>query len=544
MDSLSPRVVSVAKLPILNPNEFDLWKMWIEQYFFMTDYSLLEVILNGDSPAPTRVVDGVLQPVSPTTAKQKLARKNELKARGTLLMALPDKHQLKFNSHKDAKTLMEAIEKRFGGNTKTKKKLVSQLEIYGVSLSQEDINLKFLRSLPSEWRTHTLIWRNKTNLEEQSLDDLFNSLKIYEAEVKNSSSTSTTTQNLAFVSSSSTDSTTKSVSVVASVSVVCAKMLVSSLLNVDSLSNAVIYSFFASQSSSPQLDNDDLKQIDANDLKEIDLKWQMAMLTMRARRFLQRIGRNFGANGPTSMGFDMSKVECYNYLRKGYFTKECRSPKDSRRNGSYDWSFQAEEVPANYTHMAFSSSSFSSDNEVVSCSKACSKSYAQLHSQYDKLTFDFRKSQFDAISYQTGLESVEARLLVYKQNESVSEEDIKLLKLESDESWPPSSLYDRFQSNYGYHVVPPSYTGTFMPPKSNLVFNTAPNAVEIDHPAFTVKLSPTKPDQDLSLTNRSSAPIIEDWVSDSEDESETKAPQIVPSFIQSTEQVKSPRHSV
>nr|GFC18208.1 ribonuclease H-like domain-containing protein [Tanacetum cinerariifolium] len=71
-------------------------------------------ILNGDSPTPTRFVEGVLQPVSPTTVEQKLARKNELKAHGTLLMALPDRHQLKFNSHKDAKTLMEAIKKRTG----------------------------------------------------------------------------------------------------------------------------------------------------------------------------------------------------------------------------------------------------------------------------------------------------------------------------------------------------------------------------------------------------------------------------------------------
>nr|GEX82573.1 ribonuclease H-like domain-containing protein [Tanacetum cinerariifolium] len=93
----------------------------IEQYFLMTDYSLWEFILNGDSPVPTRIVEGVSQPVAPTTAEQRLARKNELKAHGTLLMALPDKHQLKFNSHKDANTLMEAIEKRFGGNTETKK---------------------------------------------------------------------------------------------------------------------------------------------------------------------------------------------------------------------------------------------------------------------------------------------------------------------------------------------------------------------------------------------------------------------------------------
>nr|GFC72985.1 hypothetical protein [Tanacetum cinerariifolium] len=197
---------------------------------------------------------------------------------------------LKFNSHKDAKTLMEAIEKRFRGNTETKKdqktllkqqfenfsgsssegldqihdrlqKLVSQLEIHRVSLSQEDVNLKFLRSLPSEWKTHTLIWRNKTDLEDKSLDDLFNSLKIYKSE----------------------------------------------------------------------LDNEDLKQIDIDDLEEIDLKWQIAMLTMRAKRFLQNTGRNLGTNGPTSMGIDMAKVECYNCHRKGYFARECRSSKDSRR---------------------------------------------------------------------------------------------------------------------------------------------------------------------------------------------------------------------
>nr|GEU65223.1 hypothetical protein [Tanacetum cinerariifolium] len=325
IESLSPQVVSVAKLPILNPNEFDLWKMRIEQYFLMTDYSLWKVILNGDSPAPTRVIEGVLQLVAPTTAKQRLARKNELKARGTLLMALPDKHQLKFNTHKDAKTLMEA------------KKLISQLEIHRVSLSQEDVNLKFLQNLPSEWRTHTLIWRNKTDLEEYSLDDF----------------------------------TTEPVSVAASVSAVSAKLPVSALLNVDSLSNAVIYLFFASQSFSPQLDNDDLKQIDADDLEEMDLKWQMAMLTVKARRFLQRTRRNLGANGPTSMGFDMSKVECYNCHRKGHFARECRSPKDTRKNCVAEPqrrnvpSFQAKEEPTNYTLMVFSSLSYSSDNENV-----------------------------------------------------------------------------------------------------------------------------------------------------------------------------------
>nr|GFA62868.1 hypothetical protein [Tanacetum cinerariifolium] len=118
------------------------------------------------------------------------------------------------------------------------------------------------------------------------------------------------------------------------------------------------------------------------------------------------------------------------------------------------------------------------------------------------------------------------------------------LSSRSDESFPLSPIYNRYQSGNGYHDVPPPYTGTFMPPKPDLVFNNAPNDVVADHPAFTVKLSPTKPDQDLSHTNRPSAPIIEDWVFDSEDESETKTPQNVPSFVQPTKQVKFPRPSV
>nr|GFB56331.1 hypothetical protein [Tanacetum cinerariifolium] len=356
-------------------------------------------------------------------------------------------------------------------------------------------------SPPSKWKTHTLIWQNKADLEEQSLDDLFNSLKIYEAEVKHSSSAGTTTQNIAFVSPFNTDSTTEPVSAAASVSAVCANMSVSSLPNVDSLSNAVIYSFFAIRSSSPQLDNEDLKQID-------------------------RTGRNLGAIGPTSLGFDMSKVECYNCHRKGRFTRECSSPKDSRRNGAAEPqrrnvpSFQAEEDPVNYAFMAFSSSGSSFDNEVVSCSKAC-------------------------------LEFVEARLLVYKKNESTLEENIKLLnikvqlrdnalatlrkKLETTEkekddlnmklekfqtsskrltdllasqtsdkagdndNWPPSNLYDRFVPSGRYHAVPPPMTRTFMPPKPDLV-------------------------------------------SDSEEEAMPQVTKDVPSFAQSLELVKSPRH--
>nr|GEV14282.1 hypothetical protein [Tanacetum cinerariifolium] len=338
-------VVAAAKLPILNPNEFDMWKMRIEQYFLMTYYSLWEVILNGDSPTPTRIVNGVVQFVAPTTVEQRLAKKNKLKARGTLLMALPNKHQLKFNIYKDAKSLMEAIEK----------------------------------------------------------------------------------------------STNESVSVVPSDSVASSKATVSTLLNLNSLSDAVIYSFFA---------------------KEMDLKWQMAMLTMRAQKFLQRTRRNLGANGTITIGFDMYKFECYNCHRRGYFARECRSPKDNRDTDTPRRTVpvEAEEEPTNYALMAYTSSgslsSSRSDNEVAPCSKAWLNSY------------------------------------------------------ESDDIVPKSPVNDRYKSGEGYHDVPPPYTRTFMPPKPDLVFNDAPNANETVPNMVNVESSSNKPSKDMSKTLRPDAPII------------------------------------
>ncbi|GKE93122.1 hypothetical protein Tco_1574217, partial [Tanacetum coccineum] len=127
-----------------------------------------------------------------------------MKARATLLMALPNKDQLKFHSYQDAKLLMEAINSETMDQTIDRlQKLISHLEIQGEVINQEDMNLKLLRSLPSEWKTHALIWRNKVEIETISLDDLYNNLKIYEPELTGSSSISQNSQNVAFVSNSS-----------------------------------------------------------------------------------------------------------------------------------------------------------------------------------------------------------------------------------------------------------------------------------------------------------------------------------------------------
>ncbi|GKC46270.1 hypothetical protein Tco_1063992 [Tanacetum coccineum] len=226
-------MVVASKVPMLKPSEYELWRMRMEQYIQMIDYSLWEVIANGNAPPITKVVEGVETTIAPTTAEEKAQRRLELKARSTLLMGIPNEHQLKFNSIKDAKLLLEAIEKRF-------------VEVLGETLSQEDVNQKLLRSLSPEWNTHAVVWRNKPELETMSMDDLYNNLKVYEPEVKGTSSLNTSTQNMAFIYVNST--------------------------NVDNVNDAMICAFFSSQPNNPQLVNEDLKQLYPDDLEEMDLR--------------------------------------------------------------------------------------------------------------------------------------------------------------------------------------------------------------------------------------------------------------------------------
>nr|GEX97079.1 ribonuclease H-like domain-containing protein [Tanacetum cinerariifolium] len=454
------------------------------------------------------------QPVAPTTTEQRLARKNELKARGTLLMALPDKHQLKFNIRKDAKTLMDAIEKRFGGNKETNKKLISQLEILGESLSQEDINLKFLRSLPEGWRTHTLIWRNKIDLEDQSLDDLFNSLKIYEAEV--------------------------TISAVAS-----AKVPVSALPNVDTLSNVVIYSFFTSQSNSPQLDNDDLKQIDADDLEEMDLKWQMAMLTREQ-------GGKIGA--------------CSSRMRiEQYFLMTDYSLSEVILNGD---SLIPTRVIEGVVQPVAPTTAEQSTNEPVSAVASVSAASAKVPV--------FALPNVDTLS-----NAVIYSFFASQSNSPQSDND-DLKQIDADDLeemdfnvmvW--AAMTGAFRQKKNQPTIP----SWLSPPQVLPVLIMRDNAlvdlrkkfkkaeqerdelkIKLENfqtssknqcklltvpTAFTVELSPTKPDIDLSQSNRPTAPIIEDWVFNSEDnyEGEPMTAQKAPSFIPTTKHVKTPMKS-
>ncbi|GKB10360.1 ribonuclease H-like domain-containing protein [Tanacetum coccineum] len=262
---------------------------------------------------------------------------------------------------------------------------------------------------------------------------------------------------MTFVSSSNNNTSSSNEAVNAAHGVTTASTQVNTAYstNIDNLSDVVICSFFASQPNSPQLVHEDLQQIHPDDMEEMDLRWQMAMLTMRARRFLKNTRRKLTVNGNETIGFDKSKVECYNCHKRGHFARECRAPRNqdnknkesSRRSvpvetststalvscdglGGYDWSDQAEEGP-NYALMAFSSSS--SDSKVSNdsiCSKSCLETIKLLKSQNDQLLKDLKKSELMVLGYKTGLESVEEKLKVYKANESIYLQDIKGLKFE------------------------------------------------------------------------------------------------------------------
>nr|GEZ02813.1 hypothetical protein [Tanacetum cinerariifolium] len=392
----------------------------------MTDYYLWEVILNGDSPVPTRVVDGVVQPIAPTTAEKRLAKKNELKARGTLLMALSDKHQSKFNIHKDAKSLMETIEK--------------------------------------------------------------------------------------------------------------------------------------SQSNSPQLDNNDLKQIDVDDLEEIDLK------------------------------FDMSKVECYNCHRRGLESVEARLVVYQQNEHVFEEDikllkldvmlrdnalvefrkkFKAAENKRDELKLTLENFQTSSKNLSLESVEARLVVYQQNEHVFeedikllkldvmlrDNALVEFRK-KFKAAenkrdelkltleNFQTSSKNL-SKLLASQITDktglgydnqmfnSTVFDSTELNSYESDVSVPTNPVHDRYKSGKGYHAVPPPYTGTFMPPKPDLVFHDAPTVSETVPTIFNIKPSTTKPTQEMSQSARPSAPIIKDWVFDSEDkyEDELLPIQKEPSFV-------------
>ncbi|GJZ37235.1 ribonuclease H-like domain-containing protein [Tanacetum coccineum] len=301
MDSQSTQTI---KLPILQPE-------------------------NGNAPIVTKTGNGKETAIPPTTVEEKAQRRAELKARSTLFggniaTKKTQKNLLKQQYENFVASSTEVIEQTY----ERLQKLISQLEMHGEVIRQEEINQKLLRSLLREWTMHTIMWRNKPDIETLSLDDLFNNLKAYELEVKETSNSTTNSYYLAFLSSSSTNNATRAVNTAQGVNTANTQGAADSLTTVKNLSDAVIYSFFAIQPSIPQLDNKYLQQINPDDLEEMDLRWNIAMLTMRVRRFLKNTGRKLDMANKERIGFDKSKVECFNCHKRGHFARECRAPRN------------------------------------------------------------------------------------------------------------------------------------------------------------------------------------------------------------------------
>ncbi|GJT71191.1 ribonuclease H-like domain-containing protein [Tanacetum coccineum] len=527
--------------------------------------------------------------------------------------AYPNNHEFKFNnSIKDAKKLLETVEKRFGRNAATKKtqrnllkqqyenftapssemldqtfdrlqNLVSQLE-----LLDESVNKKLLRSLSLEWNTHAVVWRNKTNLERMSMDNIYNNLKVYEPEVKWMSSLSSSTHNMAFVSSlnNNTSKTNEAVNTTHGVSTTSTQVNDAKSINIDNLSDAVICAFFASQPNSPQLIHEDLQQIHPDDMKEMDLRCQIDMLTIRARRFLKNTRRKLTVNGNETISFDKSKVECYNCHKRGHFARECRAlryqdnknKKSSRRSvpvetststalvsydglGGYDWSDQANEGP-NYALMAFSS--LSPDSKVSNdsiCSKSCLETVESLKSQNDQLLKDLKKSELMVLGYKTGLEFVEEKLEVYKADESIYLQDIKGLKFEIHigeitirELRKKLDIVQKEKDGIQLNVDKCEHASKSLNKliECQLVDNCKKDEFVNEHVVENSKAMSSEEEPKVVRKN-DDAPIIEEWVSDDEEEDvsqpkiekKTVRPSIVKKeFIKSKQQQKTARKTV
>ncbi|GJS54805.1 putative ribonuclease H-like domain-containing protein [Tanacetum coccineum] len=287
-----------------------------------------------------------------------------------------------------------------------------------------------------------MIMRNKPDIDEVDIDDLYNNLRVYEDELKRSSGSNSVSQNLAFLSSENTNSTNE-VSTASGDYGVSTAGGINQVLTTPS-AHDIAYSFLAQPTTSPQLKNEDFQQMDGDDLEELDLRWQVAMFTVRVKKFIQRIGRNMDFKEKRHVSLDKSKIECYNCHRKGHFARECRSGRSQGRRpygengrsnaqttesssqalvaqdglGGYDWSNDFEVEAVNYALMAISSSSSSSssDSEVQKCSK-CLESFKCLQKNYDTEREKHNKAKLEIRGYEIALESLEARILGHEKNE-------------------------------------------------------------------------------------------------------------------------------
>ncbi|GJY05706.1 putative ribonuclease H-like domain-containing protein [Tanacetum coccineum] len=388
----------------------------------------MEVIKNGNSwvSVPQTAHENgtsVTKMSVPVTTEEKTNKKNDVKARSLLLMTHPNEHQLTFSQYTDAKTI-----------------------------------------LPPEWNTHVVVWMNKAETKTMSIDDLYNNFKIVEQSVKKFVDAISGAQNLAFMTAPSTSSTNDVNTAKPAYEVSTSSPNVNTAspqVSTASFNDNAVYAFMVENPNGYNLLQQDLEQIHEDDLEAMDLKWQLSLLSMRAKRYYQRTGKKIFINANNTVGYDKSKVECFNCHKMGHFVRECRvprnkegqfrNPNNTRKHGSnedlsskamlaidgvgFDWSDMAkEQVQTNMALMAFSDSEndvlFSKEVAVLKREVAC-KDYEinALKSEFEKVKqekegIEFTIETFDKAS--KDLDKLLGSQIIDKSKKGLGYNDIPL----------------------------------------------------------------------------------------------------------------------
>ncbi|GKD42214.1 ribonuclease H-like domain-containing protein [Tanacetum coccineum] len=366
----SPQMVSTVKLHILK-----------------------KVILNGDGPIEvTKDENGIETEVPPKTAQTLLARQEERKDKSILLLAIPDMYQLRFHAIKDAKTPWAAIKKGLDKAYDRFQKLIRLLEVHGVAVSNEDANQKFLRALPSSWNNIALIIRNKDVIDDLDIDDLYNNLKVFEANIKAGHNS----QGQA------------------------------------SSSSYLMFSFFANQVN--QFYKKTGRKLNFNSKEPVGFdKIKVECFNCHRRGHFARECR-LPRNQENRNGDARYRSRENTRRTVPVETSDALVAQDNAliiQDGlGYDWSYIAQDEPTEFALMAYTLNSSGSDTEVQSCSKNYVKTYEKLQKQFDEQRQTLNKVNLESVAYQLGLKSLEAQLIVHQKNEAVYEEKITVLEFE------------------------------------------------------------------------------------------------------------------